>query len=121
MIRLLVVDDMVCVRDTLRTWLSLEPDLEIVGEAADGAGAVEMTQSLDPDVVVMDVKMPHMDGIEATGALTSGHSRSKVVLISLYDDSDTYARSQASGAAAFIPKDQIEDVLLPTIRQLMMS
>jgi DNA-binding NarL/FixJ family response regulator len=118
MITLMLVDDMQCVRVTLRNWLTLEPDLKIVGEAEDGAQAVEMAHALKPDVLVMDVKMPHMDGIEATGKLHEVGSSSKVVLISLYDDAETRTRSEASGAAAFLPKDKIEDHLLPTIRSL---
>jgi DNA-binding NarL/FixJ family response regulator len=117
-INLLLVDDMRCVRDTLKTWLSLEPDLNIVGEAEDGSTAVALTQELHPDVVVMDVKMPHMDGIEATTTLGKLGSSSKVVLISLYDEPEMRTQSQAAGAAAFIPKDLIEDLLLPTIHQI---
>ncbi len=107
MIRLLIVDDQVVARQGLRMRLELEPDVSVVGEAGDGEAAVELSASLRPDVVVMDIEMPGMDGISATRALQTAAHRPTVVMLSLYDDAATQRRAQEAGAAAFVAKHRL--------------
>jgi DNA-binding NarL/FixJ family response regulator len=120
-IRLLVVDDRLTVRTGLRIWLALEPDLEVVGEASDGSEAISLTQTLRPDVVLMDVEMPGMDGISATAALRQVVPQSAVVILTLYDDAATRTRAQEAGAAAFVAKHRMEETLLAEIRRVAMA
>ena len=118
MIKLLLVDDQSIVRQALRRRLLLEPDISVVGEASSGEQALELVQSLDPDIVLMDVEMPGMDGIIATKAMHDSTLQSTVVMMSIYDDVQTRALALAAGAAAFVEKRGAVEVLLATIRQL---
>jgi DNA-binding NarL/FixJ family response regulator len=120
-IRLLVVDDRAAVRTGLRIWLALEPDLEVVGEASDGAEAISLTQALRPDVVLMDVEMPSMNGISATAALRSLAPQSAVVILTLHDDAATRTRAREAGAAAFVAKHRMEETLLAEIRRVAIA
>ena len=120
-IGVLLVDDRPTVRRGLRMWLEVEPEVSVVGEAADGEEAVSLAEKLRPDVVLMDVKMPGMDGIEATGKLQAVDPCIAVVILSLYDDIDTRARARHAGAAAFVAKHRIKPELLVTIRRLTLT
>jgi DNA-binding NarL/FixJ family response regulator len=95
----------------------LEPDIQVVGEASTGREALTLAQALSPDVVLMDVEMPDMDGIETTTALRATVSGSPVVILSIHDDQPTRARAQAAGAVAFVEKRGRTDDLLAAIRQ----
>ena len=117
MIRLLLVDDQPAVRRGLEIRLHMEPDIQIVGEASTGREALNMVQALSPDVVLMDIEMPEMDGIEATAALRMADSKSRVVILSIHDDMQTRARVLAAGAVAFVEKRGATDSLLAAIRQ----
>ncbi len=117
MIRVLIVDDMPSVRQGLQMQLMLEADIEVVGEAASGEEALALVQQLQPDVVLMDVKMPGMDGITATRGVQAIRPQSAIVLLSLYDDARLKAEAQAAGAAAFVGKHEGTDILLTAIRQ----
>ena len=117
MIRLLLVDDQPAVRRGLGIRLHLEPDIQIVGEASTGREALSKVQALTPDVVLMDVEMPEMNGIEATAALRAAASTSAVVILSIHDDPQTRGRAQAAGAVAFVEKRGATDSLLAAIRQ----
>jgi len=117
MIRLLLVDDQPTVRRGLEIRLHLESDIQIVGEASTGREALSMAQALSPDVVLMDIQMPEMDGIEATAALRRVVPQSAVVILSIHDDAQTRARAQAAGAVAFVEKRGAIDSLLAAIRQ----
>src|SRR6266545_6139908 len=117
MIRLLLVDDQPGTRRGLRMRLALEPDLVVVGEAADGAAAIPLARDLSPDVVIMDVEMPVMDGIRATSQLREIAPKTSVVILSLYDDPATRARANEAGAVAFVAKQCMEEPLLSAIRQ----
>src|ERR1700740_2519358 len=97
MIRLLLVDDQPAVRRGLGMRLHMEPDIEVVGEASTGREALSMAQTLSPDVVLMDVEMPDMDGIEATAALRMAVSQSAVVILSIHDDEHTRQGAQVAG------------------------
>jgi DNA-binding NarL/FixJ family response regulator len=92
-------------------------DIQVVGEAANGADAVALAARLRPDVVVMDVTMPVMDGIQATHELRTIVPESSVVILSLHDDVATRDRARLAGAASFIAKHQADHLLLAAIRQ----
>jgi DNA-binding NarL/FixJ family response regulator len=97
--------------------LEIEPDLEVVGEAADGEQAVALTRELAPDVVLMDVRMPGLDGIEATGRLTSDHtSTSKVVMLTTFDMDEYVYEALQAGASGFLLKDVEPELLVAGIR-----
>ncbi|MGH3087460.1 MAG: response regulator [Rubrobacteraceae bacterium] len=115
-IRLLLVDRQRVVRAGLRMRFAMEPDLEVVGEADDIAGAASLASSLCPDVIVMDVEAPGESGITATGELRSASPGSAVVIFTLRDDAATKERTRQMGAAAFVAKHQTEEMLLATIR-----
>ena len=117
MIRVLLVDDQAVVRRALRARFHLEPDLEVVGEASTGTEALALAQTLSPDVVLMDLEMPGMDGIETTAALRRMVPQSAVVILSIYDDAQTRGRAQVAGAVAFVEKRGATDSLLAVIRQ----
>jgi two-component system, NarL family, response regulator DesR len=102
-------------------WLTLEPDLEVVGEAESGEAALRLVRSMSPDLVLMDVEMPDMDGIAATAALRSASPHVAVVILSLYDDARTRARAREAGAGGFVSKHQAKSTLLATIRRVVSS
>ena len=117
MIRVLIVDDQPAVRRGLHLRLSLEPEVEVIGEAEDGAEAISLARSLQPDVVLMDVRMPGMDGIEAAAALRAVARESAVVILSLDDDAKTRTRAKEAGAVAFVAKRRVEEELLAVVRR----
>ncbi|HYA99902.1 MAG TPA: response regulator transcription factor [Ktedonobacteraceae bacterium] len=119
MIRLLLVDDQSIIRQGLRMRLLLEPDIVVVGEASSGEQAIELVHELAPDIVLMDVEMPGMDGITATAALRAATTQSAVVMMSIHDDTQTRVRAQAAGAAAFVEKTGTLEKLLATIHQVV--
>jgi DNA-binding NarL/FixJ family response regulator len=116
MIRVLLADDQRLVRAGFRMILGDEEDLEVIGEAADGLEAVELVTRLHPDVVLMDIRMPGIDGIEATRRAVAACPETKVVVLTTFDlDEYVYAALQA-GASAFLLKDAKEAQLLAAIR-----
>jgi DNA-binding NarL/FixJ family response regulator len=117
MIKLLLVDDQSSALRGLRKRLAPESDIRVIGEASTGVEAIEPIPSLCPDIVLMDVAMPGMDGIATTIELKSPCPQSAVVILSLYDDSATRHRAQNAGAVAFMAKDRVEELLLWTVRQ----
>jgi len=117
MIRLVLVDDQVKVRQGLKMRLLLEPDISVVGEASNGKEALAVVQQFSPDVVLMDIEMPDMDGITATAALRTVIPQSAVVMLSIHDDSTTRARAQKVGAVAFVEKSGSTEELLAAIRR----
>ena len=104
-LRVLVVDDQSLVRGGFCSILQREDDLEVVGEAADGVEAVEAVERLRPDVVLMDVRMPRMDGIAATRLLTARHPRTRVVILTTYDLDEYLLDAIRAGASGFLLKD----------------
>lgn len=104
-IRVIVADDQAAVREGLVTLLDLDPQLTVVAEAADGRQAVDAVAATDPDVVLMDLHMPVMDGIEATAQIAANYPRTKVVILTTYaDDASIYGALQA-GALGYLTKD----------------
>jgi DNA-binding NarL/FixJ family response regulator len=115
-IRILVADDHGVVRQGLRMYLALDPELEVVGEAANGAEALRLTRELDPDVVLMDLLMPVMDGIAATEAIRSELPQVEVIaLTSVLEDSAIYSAMRA-GAIGYLLKDTQADELCRAIK-----
>jgi DNA-binding NarL/FixJ family response regulator len=115
-VRLLIVDDQVLVRTGLRTILHGVDDFEVVGEAGDGLEAVSQAAQLKPDVVLMDVRMPHLDGVEATARIRASEPAQRVILLTTFDlDEYVYAGLRA-GASGFLLKDVPPADLLAAIR-----
>ncbi|MEV8563235.1 response regulator transcription factor [Streptomyces sp. NPDC051917] len=114
-IRVLLADDQPVVRAGLRMLINDIPDIEIVGEAGTGAEAVQLATDLHPDVVVMDIRMPVMDGIEATRLIKTGTQASVVVLTTFDDDENVYASLHA-GASGFLIKDMVLDDIVTAVR-----
>jgi DNA-binding NarL/FixJ family response regulator len=117
MSRILIVDDQPAVRFGLRMQLALEPGWAVVGEASNGEEALILARKLQPDLVVMDVRMPGMDGIAATQRLLAQQPDCQVVILSIQDDCDTRAKAGAVGAGAFVAKTEV-DGLMKELRRL---
>ncbi len=115
-IRVLLVDDHVLVREGIRSLLQLHSDIDVVGEAGDGREAIQKTHELTPDVVVMDISMPSMGGIEATHQILKENSTAKIVILSRHDNLN-YARSLLeAGALGYVPKKAVSTELATAIR-----
>lgn len=115
-IRILIVDDHAVVRDGIRAVLGLQRDMQTVGEAVNGKEAVEKTIELLPDVVLMDIVMPAMNGLEATKEIVKQCPRAKVLMLSQYDDQENVLASTQAGALGFISKTVASSQLLDGIR-----
>ena len=114
--RVLIVDDQALVRTGFKMILEAEPDLEVVGEASDGIEAVSQARALKPDVVLMDVRMPEVDGIEATRQLLGGGAASKVVMLTTFDMDEYVYEALRAGASGFLLKDVPPEQLIAGIR-----
>jgi pilus assembly protein CpaE len=117
-IRVLIVDDIPETRDHLSKLLGFEPDIEVVGAAASGREAIEMASQLAPDVVLMDINMPDMDGIAATERLSAEVPAAAVVMMSVQGEADYLRRSMLAGAREFLVKPFSSDELTSSIRQV---
>ena len=116
MIRVLLADDQSLVRAGFRMILKAEPDLEVVGEAGDGREAVAKAERLAPDVVLMDIRMPALDGIEATRHITAAEKAPRVLVVTTFDGDQYVYEALRAGASAFLLKDAPESQLLAAIR-----
>ena len=105
LIRVVIADDQRVVRDGLSFLLSLIDGVEVVGTAADGAEAVAQVAALDPDVVLMDLRMPHMDGVEATRRVRRDHPRTQIVVLTTYADDSSVLSALRAGARGYLTKD----------------
>jgi CheY-like chemotaxis protein len=114
-IRLLIVDDHKSVRQGLMAMLDMQPGLEVVGEAADGLAALEQVAALQPQIVVMDVNMPRMNGIDATREISARYPHVVVIGLSLHRDEEITRQMRAAGAAASLNKDGPSELLVATI------
>jgi DNA-binding NarL/FixJ family response regulator len=114
-VRVLVADDQTLVRHGFAVLLRQQPGIEVVGEAADGAQAVELAATRAPDIVLMDVRMPVLDGIGATERITAA-SASRVVMLTTFDDDDYVLRALRAGASGFLLKDVRPELLVDALR-----
>ncbi|OGO23059.1 MAG: hypothetical protein A2Z28_08700 [Chloroflexi bacterium RBG_16_51_9] len=117
-IKVLVVDDHTIVRDGICTLLALAGDIEVVGEAANGNEALKMVEKTEPDVVLMDISMPIMDGLEATRRICREFPRTKVLVLTQYDDKEYVFPIIQAGASGFISKVASSSELAPGIRSV---
>lgn len=118
MIAVLLADDQALVRTGLRMILDSEPGLEVVGEAADGVEAVAESRRLSPDVVLMDIQMPQLDGISATRRVVAACPGTRVVMLTTFDRSQLVYDALVAGASGFLLKDAPSDQLISGIRQV---
>ena len=115
-VKILVVDDHAVMRDGIRALLGLQDDIEIVGEASEGKEAIEKAQELRPDVVVMDIAMPSMDGLEATRRILRKNPGIKVLVLTQYDNREYILSSIKAGASGYVPKRALGSELISAIR-----
>lgn len=116
MIRILLVDDQALFREGLRTLLSIRPDLEVVGEAENGREAVEKAAELRPDVILMDLRMPVLNGVAATQQLQQEQPESKVIVLTTFDDDEYIFDGLRAGAVGYLLKDVSSEKLVEAIR-----
>jgi DNA-binding NarL/FixJ family response regulator len=115
-VRILLADDQPLLRSGFRTVLGVEPDLDVVGEAGDGAEAVELARRLLPDVVLMDIRMPRMDGVAATRAIVEAHLPVRVLMLTAFDLDEYVFGALRAGASGFFTKDLPAQDLVTAIR-----
>ena len=118
MIRVLVADDHPVVRQGLCTMLEIEPDIEVVGRAEDGADAVAQAALTGPDIILMDVQMPHVDGIEALKQIRAANADARVIVLTTYRNEDYIFPSLDAGAQGYLLKDSSREELADAIRRV---
>jgi len=116
--KIVLADDHEAYRRHLRVALEREPDMTVVGEAADGREAIDLARRLAPDIVVMDVMMPEMNGIEATRQIAAAFPAVKVLALSLHDDAQFVEAMRAAGAAGYALKEDTPSALAETLRRV---
>jgi CheY-like chemotaxis protein len=117
--RILIVDDHEIFRRGLRSILELRPELEICGEATNGVEAVEKTKQIQPDVVLMDISMPYLDGLQATRQIRRDVPQSLVLLLSQHDSSHMMSAALQAGASAYVTKSQVSACLLTALESVI--
>jgi DNA-binding NarL/FixJ family response regulator len=116
MIKVLLVDDQNLIRQGLKALLELEPDLEIIGEAENGEQAINLSATLQPDVILMDIRMPLMDGVAATKKLQNTHPEIKILVLTTFDDDEYVKAALENGAMGYLLKDTPSEELAVAIR-----
>ncbi len=116
MTTILLADDQQLIRDGFKLMLNLEPDLEVVGEAADGRAALALVAQLQPDVVLMDIRMPVMDGLESIRRMAEAHTRTAVLVLTTFDLDEYVYRALRDGARGFLLKDAPREQLVHAVR-----
>ncbi|MEX5293653.1 response regulator transcription factor [Kocuria sp. CPCC 205268] len=117
--RVLVVDDQPLMLEALKSFFSAEPGFEVIGTASNGREAVDRCLAIDPDVVLMDMKMPVMDGIEATREITSRSPRSKVLALTTFSTLEFVVPALRAGAAGYLVKDARPDEIIDAVNQVL--
>lgn len=118
MIRILLADDHGIVRQGTRSLLDREADLQVVGEAEDGRAAVEMTESLKPNIVVMDIAMPRLNGLDATAQIVRYHPEVGVIILSMHEEEDYLVRALTAGVRGYLLKDTAQVDLVRAVRSV---
>lgn len=115
-LRLALADDHTMMRSGLRLLLEREPDFSIVGEAGDGRQAIEIVETQSPDIVIMDVAMPNLNGIEAARRITNAHPQTAIIILSMHSDESYVLRALNAGARGYLLKDSAESDLIAAVR-----
>ena len=115
-IKVLIADDQRLMREGLATLLALAGDIEIVGQASDGAAAIELTKQLKPDVILMDIQMPNVDGVTATRTIRSIQPDTQVIILTTFDDDEYLMSGLRAGACGYLLKDMPSEQLANAIR-----
>jgi DNA-binding NarL/FixJ family response regulator len=116
MLRVLLADDHALVRRGMRALLETEPNVRVVGEASEGLEALRLCQDLKPDLLILDIGMPKLNGIDVASRALSVHPSARVIMLSMHADESYVLRSLASGAKAYLLKDGTDEDLLPAVR-----
>ena len=117
--QIVIVDDHDLARDGLRDMLSDEPDLEVVGEAVNGLQAITLCSRVRPDLVMMDVRMPEMDGLAATRGIKRSHPKISVLMMTMHENPDYMFEALKAGAAGYVLKDATQDDVIAAVRQVL--
>ncbi len=117
--RLLIVDDHEIARSGMRTILATEPAWRVVGEAANGAEGIALCRALAPDLVLMDIRMPDMDGITATKAIRAERQETQIIITTMYEDPDYMQRALEAGAVGYVLKDATRQALIDAVHQAL--
>lgn len=116
LIRIVIADDQRLMREGLKTILDLEEDMEVIGTASNGFEALELCRDLKPDIVLMDIRMPRVDGVEATERIAEEELQAKVIVVTTFDDDELIIKALKAGAKTYLLKDLPSEKLLATIR-----
>ncbi len=117
-IRILLVEDQTLMRQGLKTILDLEPGLQVVGEASDGEAGLRLALEIDPDVILMDVQLPKLNGVEATEAICAARPQARVIILTTFDRDDYVFHGVRAGAVGYLLKDVPATELIDTIRRV---
>ncbi|MGA3201216.1 MAG: response regulator transcription factor [Bryobacteraceae bacterium] len=118
MVRIVIADDHPIVRDGLKKLLLLEDDFEIVGEAGDGREVMEKVQALDPDVLLLDLRMPNLDGLSALQALQQTNKRTRVIVLTASEDKNEFVQAMKLGCSGIVLKQTAPDLIVKSIRKV---
>jgi DNA-binding NarL/FixJ family response regulator len=117
--KLVIVDDHALVRKGMKSMLDGEPDLRVIGEASDGREALEVCRSLEPDLILMDVRMPTMDGLAATQAIKQELPSTSVLMVTMYENQDYLYEALKAGAAGYVLKESGQEEVLGAVRRVL--
>ncbi len=117
-VRIVIADDHPIVRDGLKKLLQLEDDFEIVGEAGDGHEVLERVQALDPDVLLLDLRMPNLDGLAALQALQQTNKRTRVIVLTASEDKNEFVQAMKLGCSGIVLKQTAPDLIVKSIRKV---
>jgi RNA polymerase sigma factor (sigma-70 family) len=118
-IRILLADDHTVVRDGLRALVEKQPDMSVIGEAADGRDTIRIAEEQSPDVIIMDIAMPNMNGIEATRRIIASKPQTAVLILSMHQDESYVLRSLKAGARGYLLKDSVRSDVIEAIRAVV--
>jgi len=118
MVRILIADDHPIVRDGLKKLLLLEDDFEVIGEAGDGREVIEKVRELDPDVLLLDLRMPHLDGLAALQAVQQTNKRTRVIVLTASEDKNEFVQAMKLGCSGIVLKQTAPDLIVKSIRKV---
>ncbi len=120
-IRIAICEDQRLMRESLRIVCEQEPDLQVIAEAADGLQAIQVADASSPDILLMDIKMPFVNGVQATASITTRYPSMKILILTTFDDDDLVFEAIAAGAQGYLLKDVPAEELIATIRRIVMG